>query len=51
LERLQQAENEVWPKQMPSALAENRVQFVPLDFFAEPPASDCDIYYVSFAFS
>ncbi|KAF9563370.1 S-adenosyl-L-methionine-dependent methyltransferase [Agrocybe pediades] len=45
-ERLKQAKEEVWPQRLPSALAENRVQFIPVDLFTDPPASGCDVYYV-----
>ncbi|KAF4615895.1 hypothetical protein D9613_011401 [Agrocybe pediades] len=45
-ERLKQAKEEVWPQRLPSALAENRVQFIPVDLFTDPPASGCDVYYL-----
>jgi len=46
-ERLDQAKLEVWPLKYPRALTENRVQFVPIDFFVDAPVSGCDVYYVS----
>lgn len=45
--RLKQAKEEIWPERCPDALAQNRVQFVPLDFFANPPSPGCEVYYVS----
>ena len=43
---MQQAKNEVWPKQCPEAIAEGRITFEPLDFFASSPVPGCNIYYV-----
>ncbi|KAH9483231.1 3-O-methyltransferase 2 [Psilocybe cubensis] len=43
---IQQAQNEIWPVQCPEAIAENRIEFKPLDFFAESPVSGCHIYYL-----
>lgn len=45
--RLEQAKHEVWPEKFPDALAKSRVQFVPLNFVTDVPASGCDVYYVS----
>ena len=45
-ERIQQAKNEVWPKEYPEAIAEGRITFEPIDFFASSPVPGCDIYYV-----
>ena len=45
-ERIQQAKNEVWPKECPEAIAEGRITFEPLDFFASSPVPGCDVYYV-----
>ena len=45
-ERIQQAKNEVWPKECPEAIAERRIAFEPLDFFASSPVPGCDVYYV-----
>jgi hypothetical protein len=39
---------QVWRHEFPEALAEQRVDFVPLDFFKEGPAKNHDIYYVTF---
>ncbi|KAK7691438.1 hypothetical protein QCA50_004837 [Cerrena zonata] len=43
---IKQAESEVWPSLCPEAIEKQRVQFKPFDFFAESPASGCDIYFV-----
>ena len=45
-ERIQQAKNEVWPKECPEAIAERRITFEPIDFFASSPVPGCDVYYV-----
>ena len=45
-ERIQQAKNEVWPKECPEAIAERRITFEPIDFFASSPVPSCDVYYV-----
>jgi tRNA1(Val) A37 N6-methylase TrmN6 len=45
-ERVEQAETEVWPKECPEAIKENRIEFKGMDFFAESPINGCDIYYV-----
>ena len=45
-ERIQQAKNEVWPKECPEAITEHRIVFEPFDFFASSPVPGCDIYYV-----
>ena len=45
-QRIQQAKNEVWPKECPEAIAERRIAFEPLDFFASSPVPGCNIYYV-----
>ncbi|TFK35105.1 S-adenosyl-L-methionine-dependent methyltransferase [Crucibulum laeve] len=45
-ERIQQARNEIWPKECPLAIQEDRVQFKPIDFFNESPVKDCDAYYL-----
>jgi len=45
-ERIKQAKDEVWPKECPEAIAENRITFEPIDFFKSPPVPGCDIYYV-----
>lgn len=43
---IQQVKNDIWPSQCPEAIAENRIQFEPMDFFAGPPILGCNIYYV-----
>ncbi|TFK38230.1 S-adenosyl-L-methionine-dependent methyltransferase [Crucibulum laeve] len=45
-ERIQQAKNEVWPKECPLAIQENRIQFEPIDFFTQSPVKGCDVYYL-----
>jgi tRNA1(Val) A37 N6-methylase TrmN6 len=42
------AEKEIWPEYCPEAISENRVEFIPLDFFKGPPKEGCAIYYVRF---
>ena len=45
-ERIQQAKNEVWPKEYPEAISERRITFESIDFFAASPVPSCNIYYV-----
>ena len=45
-ERIQQAKDEVWPKECPEAIAEGRIIFEPIDFFASSPVPGCSVYYV-----
>ena len=45
-ERVVQAQNEIWPKECPEALKDGRIEFKAMDFFAESPIKECDIYYV-----
>jgi hypothetical protein len=45
-ERILQAKSEVWPQQCPEAIAEQRIEFKALDFFAESPIPNCNIYYL-----
>ncbi|KAF5380189.1 hypothetical protein D9615_006186 [Tricholomella constricta] len=45
-DRIIQAQSEVWPKECPEAIAENRIEFKALDFFAGPPIKGCDVYYL-----
>ena len=45
-ERVEQAKTEVWPKECPEAIKESRIEFKGMDFFAESPIKECDIYYV-----
>ena len=44
--RIQQAKNEVWPKECPEAISERRITFEPIDFFASSPVAGCNVYYV-----
>ena len=46
-ERIVQAKNEVWPKECPEAIKENRIQFEPIDFLTQSPVEGCNVYYVS----
>lgn len=41
-----QAKNEVWPKECPEAIKEDRIQFQPIDFMTESPVPGCNVYYV-----
>lgn len=43
-ERILQAKNEVWPKECPEAIQENRIEFEPIDFLSESPIKDCNVY-------
>ncbi|KAF2199794.1 S-adenosyl-L-methionine-dependent methyltransferase [Delitschia confertaspora ATCC 74209] len=45
---LQQAQNQVWPKESPQALADGRVQFITHDFFNENPVKGADVYWVRY---
>jgi len=45
--RLQQGKTEIWPERCPEALAQNRVQWAPIDLLTESPVRGCDVYYVS----
>ncbi|KAF8994600.1 O-methyltransferase-domain-containing protein [Cyathus striatus] len=45
-DRIVQAKSEVWPKECPEAVAEDRIRFEPVDFFKESPVSGCDVYYM-----
>ncbi|KAI0342293.1 S-adenosyl-L-methionine-dependent methyltransferase [Trametopsis cervina] len=43
---LQYAKDETWPKEAPEAIAEGRVEFLPMDFFKESPKEGCDFYFL-----
>lgn len=43
---LKYAETVYWPKECPQALQDQRVKFVPIDFFEESPFPGCDVYFV-----
>lgn len=45
-DRIQQAETQVWPKECPEAIKEQRIEFKVIDFLAESPIKGCDIYLV-----
>ncbi|KAG5715542.1 Sterigmatocystin 8-O-methyltransferase, partial [Termitomyces sp. T112] len=44
-DRIHQAEMEVWPELLPSAIAEKRIEFKAIDFFVDSPIEGCDVYY------
>ncbi|KAG6887474.1 hypothetical protein C0992_012126, partial [Termitomyces sp. T32_za158] len=46
-DRILQAETEVWPRLLPSAIAEKRIEFKAMDFFVDSPIAGCDVYYAS----
>ncbi|KNZ77676.1 Sterigmatocystin 8-O-methyltransferase [Termitomyces sp. J132] len=46
-DRIHQAETEIWPKFLPSAIAEKQIEFKAMDFFVDSPIEGCDIYYVA----
>ncbi|ESK85087.1 S-adenosyl-L-methionine-dependent methyltransferase [Moniliophthora roreri MCA 2997] len=37
-----------WTKEYPQAIEEERVQFVPFNFFTNQPVEGCDVYYVKY---
>jgi len=45
-DRIVQAETEVWPKECPEAIADQRIEFKTIDFLVEPPIEGCDVYYL-----
>jgi hypothetical protein len=45
-ECIQQAETQVWPKECPEAIQEQRIEFKALDFLVESPIKGCDVYLV-----
>ena len=45
-QHVMQAQNEIWPKECPEALEDDRIEFKVLDFFVESPIKGYDIYYV-----
>ncbi|KAF9563371.1 S-adenosyl-L-methionine-dependent methyltransferase [Agrocybe pediades] len=45
-ERLKQAQHDVWPKLLPDALVQKRIEFIPLDFMTESPKSGYDVYFL-----
>ena len=46
-ERIQQAKNEVWPKEYPEAISERRITFESIDFFAASPVPSCIMFVKS----
>ncbi|KAG6871250.1 hypothetical protein C0995_006817, partial [Termitomyces sp. Mi166 len=42
---IHQAETEVWPQLLPSAIAEKRIEFKAMDFLVDSPIEGCDVYY------
>lgn len=49
-ERIEQAQNEVWPQECPEAIRDQRIEFKAMDFLTEPPIKGCDVYYVRLNF-
>lgn len=45
---LEQAEQEVWPKENPKALEEKRVSFMEHDFFKLNPVRNADVYWLRY---
>jgi hypothetical protein len=45
---LKQAETVVWPKDNPDAIAQQRVQFCPHDFFEINPIKEADVYWLRY---
>ncbi|KAF9640005.1 hypothetical protein BFW01_g11811 [Lasiodiplodia theobromae] len=43
---LEQAQNDIWPKQNPQAVASGQVKFMPHDFFTENPVKGADVYWL-----
>ena len=43
---IRHAEMEVWPKLLPSAIVDKRIEFKPMDFLVNSPIEGCDVYYV-----
>jgi hypothetical protein len=41
---------QLWSRELPGALDEQRVDFVAIDFFKEGPVKDQDVYYVNILF-
>ncbi|PNH47456.1 hypothetical protein VD0004_g823 [Verticillium dahliae] len=42
------AQNEVWPRENPAALAAGRIQFVAHDFFEKNPVPEADVYWLRY---
>jgi len=47
-DRIVQAETQVWPKECPEAITEQRIEFKAIDFLAETPIKGCDVYLVCY---
>jgi hypothetical protein len=45
---LKQAENSVWPKENPGALAAGRVKFMEHDFFQKNPVQAAEVYWMRY---
>jgi len=43
-DRIVQASTQVWPKECPEAIREQRIEFKVIDFLAESPIKGCDVY-------
>jgi len=48
-ERIQQAQNDIWPKKCPEAISNGKIEFKSVDIVADPPIYGCDIYLVGAA--
>ena len=45
-ECIAQAETQVWPKECPEAIKDQRIEFKAIDFLTESPIKGCDVYLV-----
>jgi len=45
-ERIEQAQNDIWPRECPEAIANDKIEFKSVDMMTEPPIYGCDIYLV-----
>ncbi|KAF9458941.1 S-adenosyl-L-methionine-dependent methyltransferase [Collybia nuda] len=45
-ERIEQAQNEVWPQECPEAIRDQRIEFKAMNFLTESPIKGCDVYYL-----
>lgn len=45
---VEHGKRDVWPKENPEAVAENRVQFMPHDFFQSNPVKGADVYWLRY---
>ncbi|EEY23686.1 conserved hypothetical protein [Verticillium alfalfae VaMs.102] len=45
---IEKAQNEVWPRENPAALAAGRIRFVVHDFFEKNPVPEADVYWLRY---